>query len=162
MTHWPHCGGTDGRPGASVNKVLVGNTVGSELLPYRVFPGRADSIRTSDPLLPKVSLGPFPPPNRHGSVRRCVGVSPVGRRIRSPIGSLRVCGSASAIGRLRGVPVPPASGGAGHVSDVGSAGSATGPARRAGGDVVCSVGGTCSLSAGSVSGSRSSRWMTEG
>jgi hypothetical protein len=52
MTHWPHCGGTDGRPGASVNKLLVGNTVGSELLPYRVSRGRADWIRTSDPLIP--------------------------------------------------------------------------------------------------------------
>jgi hypothetical protein len=62
---------------------------------------------------------------------------------RAAVLSSRDCCSASAKGGLRGVPVPPASGGAGHVSDIGSAGSATGPARRARGAVVLLVGGTC-------------------
>jgi hypothetical protein len=50
-----------------MNGVLVGNTVGSESLPHRVPAGRADWIRTSDPLLPKVSRRPSHPPHRHRS-----------------------------------------------------------------------------------------------
>jgi hypothetical protein len=76
--------------------------------------------------------------SNHSIARRgCAGGA------RHSVLSSRVCGSFLDIGGLRGVPVPPASGGAGHVSDIGSAGSATGPARRARGAVVLLVGGTC-------------------